>query len=110
MDDRESTSISAAATVNVARRFGSRGSWWAPHLRAGYRGEFDDTSAETIAQFGETGSPFTLRSETLPGSGFLLGLGLSAGSDYSTFTFAYDADVRDEFVRHVARLVIRLTF
>lgn len=110
VDDRESTSISAAATVNVARRFGSRGSWWAPHLRAGYRGEFDDTSAETIAQFGETGSPFTLRSETLPGSGFLLGLGLSAGSDYSTFTFAYDADVRDEFVRHVARLVIRLTF
>mgnify|MGYP001414344730 CR=1 FL=1 len=45
-----------------------------------------------------------------PNSGALLGFGLSAGSNYSTFTFAYDADVRDDFVRHVARLVIRLTF
>ena len=110
VDDRESTSFSAAATVDVVRRFGGDQSWWAPHLRFGYRGEFDDAMAETTARFGETGSPFTLQSSALPGSGYLLGFGLSAGSDYSTFTFAYDADVRDGFVRHVGRLVIRLTF
>lgn len=110
VDDRESTSFSAAATLNIARRFGDDRSWWAPHLRAGYRAEFDDAMAETIAQFGADGSPFALRSASIPGSGYLLGLGLSAGSDYSTFTFAYDADVRDGFVRHVGRLVIRLTF
>ena len=110
VDDRESTSFSTAATVNIARRFGGDRSWWAPHMRVGYRGEFGDSETETTARFGETGSPFTLRSSSIPGSGYLLGFGLSAGSDYSTFTFAYDADVRDDFVRHVARLVIRLTF
>ena len=110
VDDRESTSFSAAATVDVVRRFGGDQSWWAPHMRVGYRGEFDDAMAETTARFGETGSPFTLQSSALPGSGYLLGFGLSAGSDYSTFTFAYDADIRDGFVRHVGRLVIRLTF
>jgi len=110
VDDRESTSFSSAATVNIARRFGGQRSWWAPHMRVGYRGEFGDGGTETTAQFGETGSPFTLQSSAVPGSGYLLGVGLSAGSDYSTFTFAYDADVRDDFVRHVARLVIRLTF
>ena len=110
VDDRESTSFSAAATLNIARRFGGDRSWWAPHLRMGYRGEFGDDVTETTVRFGETGSPFNLRSDSLPGSGYLLGFGLSAGSDYSTFTFAYDADIRDGFVRHVGRLVIRLTF
>lgn len=110
VDDRESTSVSAAATLDIVRRFGDDRSWWAPHVRMGYRGEFDDAMAETIAQFGEDGSPFTLRSSAIPGSGYLLGFGVSAGSNYSTFTFAYDADVRDGFVRHVGRLVIRLTF
>lgn len=110
VDDRETTSFSGAATLDIARRFGNDASWWAPYLRAGYRGEFGDTEGETVAQFGENGAPFTLRSSAVPGSGYLLGFGLSAGSDYSTFTFAYDADVRDDFVRHVARLVIRLTF
>ena len=110
IDDRETTSFTGAASVSVARRFGSDISWWLPHLKLGYRGEFGDSPGETTARFGETGEAFTLRAADLPGSGLLLGLGLSAGSNYSTFTFAYDADVRDDFVRHVARLVIRLTF
>ena len=65
---------------------------------------------ETTARFGQDGQLFTLRGADMPGSGALVGLGLSAGSNYSTFTFAYDADVREDFVRHVARLIIRLTF
>lgn len=110
VDDRESAALLGAATLTLTRKFGNDVSWWAPSINVGYRGDFLNDENETTARFGETGSPFTLRSSSLSGSGVLLGFGLSAGSDYSTFSFAYDADVRDDFVRHVARLVIRLTF
>ncbi|WP_306016600.1 autotransporter outer membrane beta-barrel domain-containing protein [Oceanicaulis sp. MMSF_3324] len=110
VDDRDSSILLGSGTLSLARRFGTDQSWWAPSIRVGYRGEFSSSGGETTAQFGQTGNPFTLRSEQLANSGALIGFGLSAGSDYSTFTFAYDADVRDDFVRHVARLVIRLTF
>ena len=110
VDDRESSILTAGATFTVARRFGSDFSWWSPSLHLGYRGELIGESTDTVARFGQDGAPFTLMSETLPGSGVLAGFGLSAGSQYTTFTFAYDADVRDQFVRHVARLVVRLTF
>ncbi|WBQ11591.1 autotransporter outer membrane beta-barrel domain-containing protein [Hyphomonadaceae bacterium ML37] len=110
IDDRESSTLLGAATLTAARRFGSDTSWWLPSLRIGYRGEFSNRSAETIARFGPDGSPFTLNPRAVPGSGVLLGFGLSAGSNYSTFTFGYDADVRDDFVRHTARILIRLAF
>ncbi len=110
VDDRESSVLTAGATLMVARRFGTDVSWWSPSIRVGYRGELLDDSSETVARFGDTGSPFTLQSQSLTSSGILAGLGLSAGSQYTTFTFAYDADVREDFVRHVARLVVRLTF
>jgi uncharacterized protein with beta-barrel porin domain len=110
VDDRETSVLNASASVAIARRFGTDVSWWAPSIRVGYRGELIGDGTDTVARFGETGSPFPLQSESLPGSGILAGFGLSAGSQYTTFTFAYDADVRDEFVRHVARLVVRLTF
>lgn len=110
VDDRESTAITAAATLEVARRFGTDISWWLPHARIGYRGDFSDGENETTARFNGPGDSFTLRSTELSGSGVLAGFGLSAGSNYSTFTFAYDADIREDFIRHVARLVIRLTF
>ncbi|MCP2670405.1 autotransporter outer membrane beta-barrel domain-containing protein [Maricaulaceae bacterium EIL42A08] len=110
VDDRESSVLTAGATFTVGRRFGTDISWWAPSFRLGYRGELLGEDMDTVAQFGESGSPFTLQSEALPGSGILGGFGLSAGSQYTTFTFAYDTDVRDDFIRHVARLVVRLTF
>lgn len=110
VDDRESSILTAGATFTLARRFGSDVSWWSPSLHVGYRGELIGESTDTVARFGQDGTPFTLMSETLPGSGVLAGFGFSAGSQYTTFTFAYDADVRDQFVRHVARLVVRLTF
>jgi len=110
VDERETSLATAAANLSVARRFGSDYSWWMPYLRAGYRGELSEADTETVARFGETGERFTLRSDQIPGTGLLLGFGLSAGSNYSTFTFAYDADVRDDFIRHVGRVVIRITF
>lgn len=110
VDDRESSTLTAAATMAIARRFGNDESWWAPSLRLGYRSEFAGDIGETTARFGQSGDPFTLRGAELPGSGALVGFGLSAGSNYSTFTFAYDADIREDFIRHVARLIIRMTF
>jgi uncharacterized protein YhjY with autotransporter beta-barrel domain len=110
VDSRTSTAFTGGVTTTIARRFGTDRSWWSPSVRVGYRSDFGTSATETTARFGEEGNPFTLRSNTLPGSGALLGLGLTAGSEYTTFTFAYDADVRDEFVRHVARLVLRMTF
>ena len=110
VDDRDSSIVLGSGTLTLARRFGTDVSWWAPSIRVGYRGEFSSSGGETTAQFGQDGNPFTLRSQQLSNTGALVGFGFSAGSDYSTFTFAYDADIRDDFVRHVARLVIRLTF
>ena len=110
IDDRESSTLLGAATLTAARRFGNDTSWWLPSLRIGYRGEFSSRTPETVARFGPDGSPFTLNPRAVPGSGVLLGFGLSAGSNYSTFTFGYDADLRDDFVRHTARILIRLAF
>jgi uncharacterized protein with beta-barrel porin domain len=110
VDDRDSSILLGAAGVSLSRRYGTDVSWWAPSLRVAYRGEFSGGDADTTARFGSDGDPFTLRAEELSSSGVLVGFGLSAGSNYSTFSFAYDADIRDDFVRHVARLVIRLTF
>ncbi|PWE17283.1 hypothetical protein DDZ18_06230 [Marinicauda salina] len=109
VDDRETSTLIGAATLELSRNFGNQVSWWRPSFRVGARGEFAGEAGETVAQFRD-GNPFRLQAEELPGTGLILGLGLSAGSNYSTFTFAYDADVRDDFVRHVARLMIRLTF
>jgi len=110
VDERDSTLATAAANLSVARRFGNDFSWWMPYFRAGYRGELSQSDSELTARFGETGERFTLRADEISGTGLLLGFGLSAGSNYSTFTFAYDADVRDDFIRHVGRVVIRITF
>lgn len=110
IDDRESSALLGAATLTAARRFGTDTSWWLPSLRIGYRGEFSNRTPDTVARFGADGSPFTLNPRAVPGSGVLLGFGLSAGSNYSTFTFGYDADLRDDFVRHTARILIRLAF
>lgn len=78
--------------------------------RVGYRGDFSGGTAETTARFGENGAPFTLRAAELPSAGVLAGFGFSAGSNYTTFTFAYDADYREDYVNHILRLVLRMNF
>ncbi len=110
VDSRESSLFTGSGNLSVARRFEQGPSWWMPYFRAGYRGDLTDTDLETVARFTGSDEIFRLRADELPGTGFLLGFGLSAGSNYSTFTFAYDADIRDDFIRHVGRVVIRITF
>ena len=110
VDSRTTSALTGGATVTVARMFQRSGSWWMPYARVGYRGDFSGNSGETTARFGQNGTPFTLRAAELPSAGLLAGLGFSAGSNYTTFTFAYDADYRDEYVNHVLRLVLRMNF
>lgn len=110
VDDRESSSFSATGMFTMGAVFDRPNSWWAPQVRFGYRSEFAGDEVETLARFNGYTDTFTLRSEQMPGSGFIFGFGVGAGSGYSTFSFAYDADVRDDFVRHTARLVMRLVF
>lgn len=110
VDSRTTSALTGGATITVGRMFNRAGSWWLPYARVGYRGDFSGNAGETTARFGENGNPFTLRAAELPSAGLLAGFGLSAGSDYTTFTFAYDADYRDDYVNHVLRLVLRMNF
>jgi hypothetical protein len=110
VSERESTSFTGSALMTFGAVFEGTNSWWSPHARLGYRSEFSNDIVETEAHFVDYNDVFTLRSQQLPGSGFLFGFGVAAGSGYSTFSFDYDADVRDDFIRHTARLVMRLVF
>ncbi|MCW5723779.1 MAG: autotransporter outer membrane beta-barrel domain-containing protein [Maricaulaceae bacterium] len=110
VDRRDTQTFSSTASITFGARFGDPTSWWSPQLRLGYRNEFDGVSTETTARFAGTDSPFNLRAHRLPGTGAVFGFSLSAGSGYSTFSFDYDADFRDDFVRHIARVVVRLVF
>ncbi|MBI1236272.1 MAG: autotransporter domain-containing protein [Alphaproteobacteria bacterium] len=110
VDDRESSTFSSTASFTLGGLYGSPSSWWSPQVRLGYRNDFSGDAAITNARFDGYNNEFSFRSEDLPGSGFVVGFALQAGSDYSTFSFDYDADLRDGFVRHTARLVLRLIF
>lgn len=108
--DRDSSTFTGTALVSFGARFESSNNWWSPTVRLGYRNEFDSTNSVTDAYFDGLDDRFTLMGQQMPGSGFIFGFGLAAGSDYSTFSLDYDADVRDDFIRHTARFVIRLVF
>ncbi|GLK52420.1 autotransporter family protein [Maricaulis virginensis] len=108
--DRDSTSFTGSAVLTMGALFENSSRWWSPVVRLGYRSEFSNDILETEARFADYDDTFILRSQQLPGSGLLFGFGVSAGSGYSTFSLDYDADVRDDFIRHTARLVMRMVF
>jgi uncharacterized protein with beta-barrel porin domain len=110
VDDRDSTSFTGTALLTAGALFERSNSWWAPQIRAGFRSEFADDPVDTMARFDGFTETFTLQSQQIPGTGFIFGFGIGAGSGYSTFSFDYDADVREDFVRHTARLVMRMVF
>ncbi|SDM86786.1 autotransporter outer membrane beta-barrel domain-containing protein [Maricaulis salignorans] len=110
VSDRESSSFSATALVTLGARYAGSDSWWSPHIQAGFRNEFSGGETETDAHFVDYDETFTLRSQQIPGTGFIFGFGIAAGSGYSVFSFDYDADLREDFIRHTARLVMRMVF
>ena len=108
--DRETTSLSGTGLLTLGARFEGTSSWWSPTVRVGFRNEFNDSDNETTVSFADFDDTFTLRSQSMPGTGAIFGFGFAAGSGYSTFSFDYDADVREDFIRHTARLVMRMVF
>lgn len=110
VEDRDSTLGTATAFVDFGAKFGDDRIWYRPSVRLGYRTEFANDPVTTTAFFANTGTPFSLSSAEFPDSGFILGVTFMAGSAYSSFGFDYDADLRDGYNRHTARIVLRMQF
>ena len=119
VDSRTSETASATAMINLGAKFEGKRTWIRPSIRAGYRQEFLDDPINTSFRFtGLTGADGqTFNSETamlesllFPDNGFIVGFSLAAGSAFSSIGFDFDSDIRDGFIRHTGRVVVRLLF
>ena len=110
VDERETTSFSASGLMTFGARFGDDRSWWSPSARLGVRSEIENDTTETTARFVGYSDTFTLVSQQMPADGLIFGFGVTGGSQYSTFSLDYDGDIRDGYIRHAMRLVVRLVF
>lgn len=110
VDDRTSELAGATAMLNIGGNFEGRRTWIRPSLRVGYRNEFINDGVVTTYGFSGRELRSTLISEAFPSEGVLLGFSLAAGTGYSSFGFDFDSDVRDGFIRHTGRIVLRMIF
>lgn len=119
VEDRKSETAAATAMINFGAAFQGRRTWIRPSLRVGYRNEFISDPVETAFRFqglsDTNGNVFDseiarLRSFAFPDEGILLGFTVAAGSEYSAIGFDFDSDIRDGFIRHTGRIVVRLLF
>jgi outer membrane autotransporter protein len=111
VEDRSSDIFASTASLAVGGTFNKNGRvWWSPRLRAGYRVEHSGDPGLTSARFVGGQDFFELTAGELPDSGGVFGFTFAAGSRYSSFALDYDADLRDGFTRHVARVAFRFLF
>jgi len=119
VDKRTSESGAATAMFNFGAKFQGKRTWIRPAIRAGYRYEFINdpvlTNFRYIGLTDSAGQEFNtadalLRSTAFPDNGIVLGFTLAAGSAYSSIGFDFDSDIRDGFIRHTGRVVVRLLF
>ena len=119
VDGRNSDTASATALLDFGTTIQGKRTWIRPSLRVGYRNEFISDPVETAFRFqglsDSEGNVFDseiarLRSFAFPDEGILLGFTVAAGSKYSSIGFDFDSDIRDGFIRHTGRIVIRLLF
>jgi len=119
VDGRRSETAAATAMLNVGAEFMGKRTWIRPSLRVGYRNEFMSDPVETAFRFqgltDTNGNLFDseiarLRAFAFPDEGLLLGFTVAAGSKYSSIGFDFDSDIRDGFIRHTGRVVVRLLF
>ncbi len=110
VDERTSEIGSATALVNFGAKFGDERIWWSPSVRFGAVNEFEGAGILTRATYFNTNETITLAGQEFPSTGAIFGFSIAAGSQYSSFGFDYDADIRDGYNRHIARLVLRLLF
>ncbi|MBL4854588.1 MAG: autotransporter domain-containing protein [Robiginitomaculum sp.] len=110
IDARNSDIGTASGILELGARFESPRSWMSPSLRFGYRNDFIGGDVITTGQFVNGTTPFALQAQDFPESGILLGVTFATGTSYASFSFDYDTDIRSGFIRHTARLVVRLIF
>lgn len=119
VDGRRSETAAATASIDFGAKFQGNRTWIRPSFRVGYRNEFISDPVETAFRFqglqGSDGGLFDselarLRSLAFPNEGIILGFTVAAGSEFSSVGFDFDSDIRDGFVRHTGRIVIRLLF
>ncbi len=119
VDSRTSETASATAMFNLGAKFQGKRTWIRPSIRAGYRQEFLNDPVNTSFRFagltGADGQTFNsetamLQSLLFPDSGFIVGFSVAAGSAYSSIGFDVDSEIRDGFIRHTGRVVVRLLF
>ena len=119
VDQRTSETGGAAATFNFGAKFQGKRTWIRPSLRVGYRQDFFNNPVSTNFRFvgltGADGQIFNsadalLQSAEFPDNGIILGFSVAAGSAFSSIGFDFDSDIRDGFIRHTGRVVIRLLF
>lgn len=119
VDKRTSEGAGASAMFNFGAKFQGKRTWIRPSLRVGYRHEFINdpimTNYRYIGLTGADGQTFNsadalLESAVFPDNGIILGFSVAAGSAYSSIGFDFDSDIRDGFIRHTGRVVVRLLF
>jgi hypothetical protein len=119
VEDRTSETAAATAKLDLGATFQGKRTWIRPSIRVGYRNEFISDPVETAFRFqglsDSNGGVFDseiarLRAFAFPDEGILLGFTVAAGSQYSSIGFDFDSDIRDGFIRHTGRVVIRLLF
>ena len=119
VDDRTSETAGATALINLGARFQGERTWIRPSIRAGFRHDFINDPIETNFRFvgltGADGQTFNsadslLQSALFPDDGIILGFSIAAGSAFSSIGFDFDSDIRDGFIRHTGRVVVRLLF
>ncbi len=110
VDKRTSELGGATAMINLGARFDGNRTWLRPAIRFGYRNEFKNDGVLTNYGFVGLTERSQLEGTEFPKDGFLLGFSIGAGSKFSSFAFDFDSDIRDGFIRHTGRLVVRLIF
>ena len=110
IDSRTNDIGTVTGVVDIGARFERDRSWFSPALRFGFKKDVISNGVITTGRFVNGTTPFSLTSEEFPDTGIVLGVTFSSGSKYSSFSLDYDADIRDGFNRHTARLVIRMLF
>ncbi len=110
IDSRTSEVGSGTIMFDIGKHIQKKRYWLSPSLNVGYKNDFIGDSVLTTGQFIGGATPFTLQAQGFPKSGILVGFSLFGGSKYSSIGLDYDADIRSGFIRHSARIVIRLIF
>lgn len=112
VDGRTSEVGSVSGMLNFGANFEGARTWIRPSIRVGYRSEFLTDPVMTNYKFLGITDPRLAQTESaaFPSSGLLIGFSLAAGSGFSSVGFDFDSDIRDGFIRHTGRIVVRLLF